>query len=247
MIDEADRLLAQSFQDWLAQVLAATQPSPRSVPETTETKILVPLCDSLAPALLHLHREVDLHTDIDEKKDTSCQKLLFSATLTSDPGKLAALGLRNPKYFVVQGQSQESEIDGIPNIIAERFTMPEALKVRANKFKFCQKPTHESQEHMIICEAPQKPLMLFHLVHNHSVRNALVFTKSSESASRLVRLFEFFEAAISSGGNPIIVRSYLSDLPTNERRTILEKFKAQEVHLKVQSILFPRPDVLTRL
>ena len=49
MIDETDRLLAQSFQDWLAQVLAATQPSPRSVPETTETKTLVPLCDSLAP------------------------------------------------------------------------------------------------------------------------------------------------------------------------------------------------------
>jgi ATP-dependent RNA helicase DDX51/DBP6 len=125
--------------------------------------------------------------------------------------------------------------------------MPEALKVRANKFKSCQKPTHVSQEHMIICEAPQKPLMLFHLVHNHSVRNALVFTKASESASRLVRLFEFFEAATSSSGNPIVVRSYSSDLPTNERRTILKKFKAQEVHLKVERNLFPRPDVLTRL
>ncbi|KAG1821830.1 P-loop containing nucleoside triphosphate hydrolase protein [Suillus subaureus] len=215
VIDEADRLLAQSFQDWLAQVLAATQP-PRMVPETSETKTQAPLCDSLAPAFLRLHREVDLHTDIDEKKDVSCQKLLFSATLTSDPGKLAALDLRHPKYFVVQGLSEESEIDGIPNIIAERFTMPEALK-----------------EHMIICEAPQKPLMLFHLVYNHSVRNALVFTKSSESASRLVRLFEFFEAATPSNENPIAVRSYSSDLPTNERRTILEKFKAQEVHLEV--------------
>ncbi|KAG2110952.1 P-loop containing nucleoside triphosphate hydrolase protein [Suillus discolor] len=222
VIDEADRLLAQSFQDWLAQVLAATQPSPRMTPETTETKSPTLLCDSLAPAFLHLHREVDLHTDIDEKKHASCQKLLFSATLTSDPGKLAALDLRNPKYFVVQGLSEESEIDGIPNIIAERFTMPEALK-----------------EHMIICEAPQKPLMLFHLVHNHSVRNALVFTKSSESASRLVRLFEFFEAAISSG-NPIVVRSYSSDLPANERRTILEKFKAQEIHLLICSDLISR-------
>ncbi|KAG2058536.1 DEAD-domain-containing protein [Suillus hirtellus] len=229
VIDEADRLLAQSFQDWLAQVLAATQPSPRMAPETTETKSSTLLCDSLAPAFLHLHREVDLHIDIDEKKHASCQKLLFSATLTSDPGKLAALDLRNPKYFVVQGLSEESEIDGVPNIIAERFTMPEALK-----------------EHMIICEAPQKPLMLFHLVHNHSVRNALVFTKSSESASRLVRLFEFFEAAISSSENPIVVRSYSSDLPTNERRTILEKFKAQEVHLEVQRILLICSDLISR-
>lgn len=223
VIDEADRLLAQSFQDWLAQVLAATQPSPRSVPETTEAKTLVPLCDSLAPALLRLHGEVGLRADIDDKKYPSCQKLLFSATLTTDPGKLAALDLRNPKYFVVQGQCEEPEIDGIPNIIAERFTMPEALK-----------------EHMIICEAPQKPLMLFHLVHNHSVRNALVFTKSSESASRLVRLFEFFEAAFCSSGDPIVVRSYSSDLPPNERRTILDKFKAQEVHLLICSDLISR-------
>jgi len=91
---------------------------------------------------------------------------------------------------------------------------------------------------MIICEASQKPMMLFHLVHNHSVRNALVFTKSSESASRLVRLVEFFEAASSSDRNPIVVRSYSSDLPANERRTILEKFKAQEVHLEVQHIFY---------
>ncbi|KAG2147649.1 DEAD-domain-containing protein [Suillus clintonianus] len=227
-VDEADRLLAQSFQDWLAQVLAATQPFSRMVPENTDFKASAPLCDSVAPAFLHIHGDVGIHTDIDEKKDVSCQKLLFSATLTSDPGKLAALDLRNPKYFVVQGLSEESEIDGIPNVIAERFTMPEALK-----------------EHMIICEAPQKPLMLFHLVHNHSVRNALIFTKSSESASRLVRLFEFFEAAISSG-NPIVVRSYSSDLPTNERRTILEKFKAQEVHLKVQPIFILQPDLISR-
>lgn len=93
---------------------------------------------------------------------------------------------------------------------------------------------HETQEHMIICEASQKPMMLFHLVHNHCVRNALVFTKSSESASRLVRLLEFFEVATSSDRDSIVVRSYSSDLLANERRNILEKFKTQEVHLEVQ-------------
>lgn len=130
MIDEADRLLAQSFQDWLAQVLTATQP--RMASETAESDVSFPLCDSLAPAFLHLHREVDLHTEVEEKKDVSCQKLLFSATLTSDPGKLAALDLRNTKYFVVQGQSEGADVDGIPNVISERFTMPETLKVRNN-------------------------------------------------------------------------------------------------------------------
>lgn len=108
------------------------------VSEINENDVSFPLCDSLAPAFLHLHREVDLHTEVDEKKDVSCQKLLFSATLTSDPGKLAALDLRNPKYFVVQGQSEESDVDGVPNVIAERFSMPEALKVRNNEFNFAR-------------------------------------------------------------------------------------------------------------
>jgi ATP-dependent RNA helicase DDX51/DBP6 len=32
---------------------------------------------------------------------SSCQKLLFSATLTHDPSKIVPLGLRDPRYFVV--------------------------------------------------------------------------------------------------------------------------------------------------
>ena len=131
-------MLAQSFQDWLAQVLAATQPSSRMISESIKKDVPFPICDSFAPAFLHLHREVELHTGVEERKDASCQKLLFSATLTSDPGKLAALGLRHPKYFVVQGRSEEPDVDGIPNVVAERFTMPEALKVRNHEFPFCR-------------------------------------------------------------------------------------------------------------
>jgi ATP-dependent RNA helicase DDX51/DBP6 len=106
------------------------------VSEIIENDISLPLCDPVAPTFLHLNREMDIHTEVEEKKDVSCQKLLFSATLTSDPGKLAALDLRNPKYFVVQGHSEESDVDGIPNVITERFTMPEALKVHNNAFNF---------------------------------------------------------------------------------------------------------------
>ena len=54
---------------------------------------------------------------------------------------------------------------------------------------------------MVACESSVKPLMLFHLVHARNVTNALVFTKSAESTARLVRLFEFFESALS-GSSP---------------------------------------------
>lgn len=69
------------------------------------------------------------HTDVDEVKEMSCQKLLFSATLTQDPGKLASLGLRDPKYFVVQSRPEAGDgIDAL-DIVSERFTMPATLTV----------------------------------------------------------------------------------------------------------------------
>ena len=94
------------------------------------------------------------------------------------------------------------------------------------------------QEHMVVCDSSQKPLVLFHLVHSIGIANALVFTKSAESTQRLVRLFEFFETARSTGdGNetqhkkPVVVEAYSSDLSPYERKSILEKFKAQEVDM----------------
>lgn len=89
---------------------------------------------------------------------------------------------------------------------------------------------------MIICESSQKPLMIFYLVHTLNVTNALIFTKSAESTTRLVRLFEFFEQArardsSTTAADAIVVRAYSSDLPAGERKAILEKFKAQEVQM----------------
>lgn len=88
-----------------------------------------------------------------------------------------------------------------------------------------------------MCESSEKPLILFHLVHAHGVTNALVFTKSAESTARLVRLFEFFEASWTAEGNEddlrrkTVAHAYSSDLSPSERKSILEKFKSQEIHM----------------
>lgn len=72
-------------------------------------------------------------TDIDDRKVSSCQKLLFSATLTRDPGKVAALELRDPKYFVVQSQSQEHT--DAKDLGIETFSMPATLTVSFRCYK----------------------------------------------------------------------------------------------------------------
>nr|GAT50189.1 ABC protein [Mycena chlorophos] len=213
VIDEADRLLAQSFQDWLAQVLVATRPpatsaaAPSGFPNQH---------DAVAPAFRSLlpYRPT---TDILNRKQPSCQKLLFSATLTRDPGKLAALDLRDPKYFVVQ----EAKVsDGVLDVAMDKFSMPATLT-----------------ERMVVCEPSLKPLVFFHIVLEHGVTNALVFTKSAESTERLVRLFEFFNTAQHGA---VVARAYSSDLTAGERKTILEKFKAQEIQILICSDLISR-------
>lgn len=85
-------------------------------------------CDSLAPACLDFDHLGYSQVDVGERRGFSCQKLLFSATLTRDPGKIASLGLRDPKYFVVQSQT-EGESDGAPSHVSERFAMPTTLTV----------------------------------------------------------------------------------------------------------------------
>lgn len=145
MIDEADRLLAQSFQDWLARVLAATRLPPLQTQahislelpaESSETpEAMVPVPDSVSPAFLPVLREVPyVRTDFDEKREGSCQKLLFSATLTRDPAKISALDLHDPKYFVVQDQSTSNgdQTEDVLNIIMDKFTMPATLRVSGN-------------------------------------------------------------------------------------------------------------------
>ncbi|OBZ72495.1 Oligomycin resistance ATP-dependent permease YOR1 [Grifola frondosa] len=234
VIDEADRLLAQSFQDWLAQVLAATRPS-RGIEEVEDGSIsretALPTPDTLSPAFLHLSDGiVNNRTDIDEKKQSSCQKLLFSATLTRDPSKIAALNLHDPKYFVVQSQKESTitKEEGVLDLVMEKFSMPATLT-----------------EHMVVCESSLKPLILFHLVHSHAVTNALVFTKSAESTTRLVRLFDFFDSAFALDASHIdrprvVAQAYSSDLSASERKSILDKFKSQEIHILVCSDLISR-------
>jgi ATP-dependent RNA helicase DDX51/DBP6 len=90
---------------------------------------------------------------------------------------------------------------------------------------------------MIVCDSSLKPLIFFHLLHAHGVTNALVFTKSTEFTTRLVRLLDFFERtralAAANGPVPVVARAYSSDLGAGERKSILEKFKAQEIQMYI--------------
>ena len=83
---------------------------------------------------------------------------------------------------------------------------------------------------MIVTSSALKPLMLVHLLKQKSITHGLCFTKSIESASRLVKLVEFMEDQ-SIDEKKIAVRSFSSDLPVHERGKLLAAFKSGEVQL----------------
>lgn len=146
------------------------------------------------------------------------QKLLFSATLTRDPAKIAALELRAARFVSVR----EAREGGHSIDAADDFALPATLT-----------------EHMIVSSATDKPKNLFWLLHkkDEPIHNALAFTKSVESSARLVKLLEFFELewAKRSGEEEqrksIVAADYSSDLTPGERQRILNRFKNGEIDL----------------
>lgn len=85
--------------------------------------------DGLAPNSLHLLPLPDIPTFLNEDRASSCQKLLFSATLTRDPGKIASLDLHDPRYIIVQGRKDQSVESNFPKVVLEKFAVPDTLTV----------------------------------------------------------------------------------------------------------------------
>lgn len=204
VIDEADRLLGQSFHQWVATLLAALTPA-----ESDEiTQAPASLDASISAAWAH---------DELERPLPSVQKLLFSATLSSDPAAMNALQLRDPHYVSVRDQAQG--VEGR----TDRYTLPAGL-----------------HEHMVVTESSTKVLQLLYLLHakEEPVRHALCFTKSVEAANRLVRLLTYFEERWP--GTSLSVQYYSSDLGPGERVQMLRRFQRGEIDLLVCSDLIAR-------
>ncbi len=127
----------QSFHSWLPRLLVALNPpdslsastpsDAKSLPEDSYVDPF-PICDPLAPAWLAASSLGGPRTDFTQEKQISCQKLLFSATLTRDPSKIASLKLRNPQYIIVGGGTVHAPL-GSEGPIGDTHAFPPNLKV----------------------------------------------------------------------------------------------------------------------
>jgi len=231
VIDEADRLVNQSYQNWIQRVVAAASVGSDNIRadlskqmgcnQFEESKILDPVTWRKDEG--NKNRFISGSLDLNDFMDTSVcrpvqlRKLLFSATMTKDPRKLASLGLINPKLFdahhlSVNRQNKHSASKSSASISS--YSLPEGLS-----------------ESMVECTAEQKPLVLLAclleqglLDKTNNWKNGIVvvFTSSVDSTHRLARLLQLLWSMAKYGKSTCVVE-FSSALTQKQRAKLMKR------------------------
>lgn len=216
VLDEADRLLGNASDHWLRTLVQHIGTGSTHRDHSTGN--------------LFQQHQVFRH---------SVQLLLFSATLTDNPRKLALLGIQSP-LVVKMGRAAAVAEDGDDrNIQIERsgtvstaFVLPDTLK-----------------EMVCTLDAARKPIVVYSMLESRkeeSLRNkttTLIFASSVETTHRLCRMLQLMngqsEAAIAKGDHeyPLggLVMEMSSHIGSDERTRILADAATGRVSVIVSS------------
>jgi ATP-dependent RNA helicase DDX51/DBP6 len=191
VIDEADRLLNQSFQEWVDVLMDALT---RIRPSASSSSVWY----------------------------RPPQKLVFSATLTRDPGKLASLKIGfEPRIFIIgddpaTNDQQSRDVD-------YEFTVPGTLTEVLYSVK----------------NVSTKPLALVKLLQEHAIRSdCIIFVKSNQAAARLSRLIALIDEELFHMN--LVTDRCSGELEISQRRRKLRQFADREIGILVCTDLIAR-------
>lgn len=257
VIDEADRLVNQPYQQWVGRVLDASNvanklnvsefvKSPLQLAPDGKSFIIDPITHRNAGGISGLSKAVTGEKDNSNSeaglisgmfgRPIPLRKMLFSATLTQDPQKLARLGLSNPKHYDANFLKRSAQMDERPtDVKAGRYFVPEGLS-----------------ESMVECTAEQKPLVLLALLLDEqqnykrsksgkgedtdSVNLSIVFTSSVDSTHRLARLLQLLWEAGGHGSSSAIAE-FSSSINAKQRAAILRRCRSSDSKQKVSVLI----------
>lgn len=138
------------------------------------------------------------------------QRLLFSATLSSDPEQLQYVTLHHPKLFTVTAPAAGQDKSAV--VMVGQFVRPAELR-----------------EEFVVVEAEVKPLALHHLlVSGKGRKRVLVFTNSVHATHKLALLL----AALSEGSGRVVAEF---SSKTVNRQQIVSQFTAGKIDVLVSS------------
>lgn len=184
VIDEADRLVGQSFQDW--------------------TNFLSTM--------------VVEHPGLRQNWRRPPQRLIFSATLTRDPGKLKALQVRTvpklPRLYVVGDYELTEKEFSVPTTLQERI-----VKVRSTT---------------------AKPLALVQKLLSASPKfsRVMVFVRSNEATVRLARLMEIVASRCYQ--KDLTIGRCSREMLSSQRKDVLRAFESGSFPVLVCTDLIAR-------
>ncbi|GAM23308.1 hypothetical protein SAMD00019534_064830 [Acytostelium subglobosum LB1] len=226
VIDEADRLLRDSFQFWLEKVMESTKAlKPRSISVSSSGDIRI------QDSKYGTHGS---HLDHLSFKEARVIKLLLSATMSYNPEKISMLELNAPLYF------QSNKISDL------KYTIPESLKehyvtcfadqkplvlLKLIALAFKAKEEQSSEQQSITASTDTSA------ADNDSHPRIICFTNSKDTAQRLNTLLGLIGQV---EGYKLKTAEYSSSINSIERSTLLKCFKNGEINILICSDILAR-------
>jgi len=198
VLDEADRLLHQSFQNWTNLVIQEIS-SPKVLQQPVDP---VEILRGTTEIPIVGQRYLDSVFGQTSLITRPVRKLIFSATLSYDVGKFASLEIQSPEIISVLADPKQdiNENDADEPI----FSLPTTLR------------------EFVLSGRDDKPLLLIYMLDKFRIRErTLIFTNSAETATRLHHLLERYYKAINSD---VTVAVISSEVPGKVRKKLLSLF-----------------------
>eukprot|EP01102_Stenamoeba_stenopodia_P014441 TRINITY_DN4797_c0_g1_i2.p1 TRINITY_DN4797_c0_g1~~TRINITY_DN4797_c0_g1_i2.p1 ORF type:complete len:534 (-),score=125.62 TRINITY_DN4797_c0_g1_i2:177-1568(-) len=229
VVDEADRLLMQRYQDWLNRVLTAAH--------VNQSGSITQHQDFVSVTTLNPRVPIQDIQSWRSNLNPPLRKLLFSATLTRNPTKIANLKLSNPRYFTT------ASVPGryvIPDSLVEYLILSKGGEkplvllgllrkegfggvIASEEQKKMKKEAEEEGEGKGEGEGDKKEEMAIEPIaeESQSKKRAIVFVSSVEATHRLYQLLTIMGLKE--------VAEYSGHLPQASRTSILNSFRQGEI------------------
>ncbi|GFR41488.1 hypothetical protein Agub_g2179 [Astrephomene gubernaculifera] len=251
VVDETDRLLRQSYQEWLPRVLAQLPSAPSQQQQQQQPPRGVGPMGHYAD---HGDGDGDNQVHFAARWPAASVgtalpfavprvvKIIVSATLTRDPAKLQRLALHQPRYVATVAASPASlaavaslEPTATGGAAAEAATKPATAAAAAAAAARYSLPRSLS-EFRLLCSAARKPLVLLALLSEAAAeaQSCIVFTSSLDMTHKLYLMLRAVPELSAT------VVEYSSHVAVRERTAGLERFKQGGARVLVAS------DAMTR-
>ncbi|KAI9668620.1 MAG: ATP-dependent RNA helicase dbp6 [Alyxoria varia] len=218
IIDEADRLLDDSFQEW-ADILT------KKIGKPAAADLFNPFAgDPIMSGMFY------------DPITRGPKKVVLSATMSTDLDKLSALRLRNPKLVLMVDDVENQTSAG-----AGTLTLPATLEESTLSVEdTSEKPIHLYQLLMEIFNKPQSTG-----TETSTTPTALIFTHSNQSAARLSALLSHLLSNNPNRNHPLLTPTNLSTLTksttTAQTRSILSSLNSASTLTNKNTNTNPHP------